>query len=485
MSFYKKFLVAPGTYNSGDPSKPIVVTPDRIDRWCEKFNKLRSEGYRFPTPWGHKIDAEPTTDDPFARDEQSARWNAGYIEKLVKEKDGSLSYIGTVPPGYRLNAATGALENPKDHTVIAEVSPGIGHWIDGKGRRHEDLILHAALCTFPVQNAQPGFEEADEPLGLPAGMQLLSSVGKIEYTAILNRGPAMADEINEKKKKPVVAESKDEAKQEPKEKDKMPDMDDDSDVAPSPLADPELPPMPDGSPAPDPADEMAEKEESKEQPVAKDIEYVKKITDAFNQLGVPLMDDTDRNNILERVAIALSHAVNSGASLHKMDDDDEEDDLMSPSVPGSPEASGVAGMAPGFQFMSTKTGKIMQLSGTLLQMSQKAAENERRLIESEIDKIAAMGPAAMKAIAHEFKNNLSKQFMSISPDGDVQMVKARKQLADMKKLLKASGFYAFHREFLSAGVPEASPVQNPDTTQTAKEAADELVARGQGTWRAK
>jgi hypothetical protein len=140
----------------------------------------------------------------------------------------------------------------------------------------------------------------------------------------------MADDMDEKKKKPsesAEAKMDEEGKEDKKEsKSKMPNMDDDSDTAPSPLADPELPPMPDGTPAPDPAEEMKEKEESKEQPVAKDMEYVEKIKDAFNQLGVPLMDDTDRNNVLERVAIALSHAVNSGASLCETGDDDDEDD---------------------------------------------------------------------------------------------------------------------------------------------------------------
>ena len=114
--FYEKELVRPGLYaaDGGD----TLVTPERIDRWEKEFNQLRSEGYGFPTPWGHKLSAVPySQDDPYALDEAYARWNAGDMEKVVK-RDGKLYVVGTVPPGYKIDEAKGVLVNEKEGTLV-------------------------------------------------------------------------------------------------------------------------------------------------------------------------------------------------------------------------------------------------------------------------------------------------------------------------------------------------------------------------------
>lgn len=443
---YRKKLVEPGVWQSAQGAVP--VTPARIDHWERTFNRLRKEGFNFPAPWGHKLKAVPTEDDPFAAEEAYARWNSGNIHRLEKDADGSLWMVAEVPPGYRVEPETNRLVNETTGTVVTDVSPGIGNWTDGQGRRHEDIILHAALCTHPVQHNQTGFMPADDADPLPEGARLLSAAGTIEFTHLLQtKGPPMADEADDTKKKPAGAEPEVEVNV----------GGDDDDEFPDPDADPELGSMPDGSEPP--PFEMPKKDDPAEvTPVAKQDEYVRMIVGEMAKLGVPLIDGTDRNNILERVAIALHHASNSGASLlaNKPGDDPAaaQPDL---GVPGVPEPSGVGGVG-GYSFMSSGTGKPLTLEPVSANMAAKAGDLEKAAIVAELDRIAAVGPAGMQALVHEMKQDLDRQFLSVNPaTGDVMLKKGRKDLAALKKFCKASGYFEVMTALLSTSVPVPSP----------------------------
>ena len=76
---YLGFLAAPGSFVDAT-GRRVEITPARIDGWHRKTNGLIGEGFRIPTPWGHKLEAVPEgSDDPFAYDEAATRWNAGYV----------------------------------------------------------------------------------------------------------------------------------------------------------------------------------------------------------------------------------------------------------------------------------------------------------------------------------------------------------------------------------------------------------------------
>jgi hypothetical protein len=511
LTYYKKELAKPGVFQSAQGE--VVITPKRIDHWLKTFNKLRKEGFNFPVPWGHKLQAVPTDEDPFAQEENYARWNSGNINRLEKSKDGSLWMIAETPPGYKVEQDTQRLVNEKDGTVVTDVSPGIGDWTDGQGREHKDIILHAALCTHPVQHNQTGFLPASG-VRLPDGTKLLSSVGTVKVTCFLQtKGAKMASlKDDDKNSKDNVTTQKGMADDnlggsDANQRDDHPDLAD-QDVANDygvkeanylsdkdgdksegdgdkddmdPTADPKLPKMPDGSDAPEL--DLKKAKDSDPTPNAKLDEYVGQLKDEMAKLGQPLMDDTDRNNVVERVLMALKHAANAGASLSGPPTGGADDGKMPDlGVHGTAEPSGAAmGTGGVYSFMSTRTGKVLQLDSTAHKFASQAADAEKALIASEWDKLAAVGPAAMQAIAHQEKNMLQRQFMSVNPDTcNVISKTGRERLAFAKSVLKASGYFEFC-SMLSTSVPLVSPsapAQGEDESQ--KEIVDDLVSRAYG-----
>ena len=113
-----------------------------------------------------------------------------------------------------------------------------------------------------------------------------------------------------------------------------------------------------------------------------------------------------------------------------------------------------------------------------------AADQEKKAIAEEWDKLAQVGPAAMRAIAHQEKAKLTAQFLSLDEGtGKVMMRQARERLRDAKTLLKASGYHESMR-FLSTHVALESPVQKLEKAKTedsesakAEQALREMLAR--------
>lgn len=466
-TLYRKKLIEPGEYQS--PQGKCVVTPARIDHWEKSFNALRSEGFNFPAPWGHKLNATPTEQDPYAAEEAYARWNSGNVRKLEKDKDGSLWMVGEVPPGYEVENGTGRLVNSKDGTVVTDVSPGIGNWTDGQGRHHEDIILHAALCTHPVQHNQTGFlpVEASSDL-LPESVRLLSTAGKVTITHLLQtKGPSMADD----KKKPKDEDAKVEVNIE--DDDDSDDVDSEIEegdgLPPAPDAEAEMPELPDGT---KPAEfKMPGKEnESTPQATTKQDEYVQMLMGDLAEMGQPMIDGTDRNNILERLAVLIRHAKNTGATL-TVPEKPGTGALDALSVPGVPDQSGVGGMAGSYNFMSSKTNQPITLDKVTAKYVCRDADAEKKAIAAEYDRLASVGPAAMQAWAHKRKKKLEGvHFLSVNPEtGDVMLKQARQELADFKEAFKCSGYHETMAHLLSTGVIVQSPLAKAEEVAVAQE----------------
>lgn len=488
---YEKFLIGPGWYMAD--GGPMLVTPERIDRWERYFKHLKAQGFQFPTPWGHKLTAVPTDQDPYALDEAYSRWNAGYIHDVKKNPDGSLNIIGEVPPGYQV-AGDGRLINPTDHTTIREVSPGFGDWVDGYGREHKDILFHAALVTHPVQAGQPGFKPAGQA-AQAAGVRFLSAGGRIRraYFLATPKGTPMADDKDKDKgkkdafgggaaedKKPIGAEGV-----KPDEPDSL-DLGDGGGSPgegtvipegdpPAPSADPpgaEVPPTdpaagatpPAEPPAPDPAG-LGQMGFSPTQ-----VEQVKQI---MAQLGQPLLPDTNQQNICERIIILLHAAANQGASL-VAGGNQPQGQPLDLSMQGATPDQGMSGIGGGMGamgspvFMSTKTGRPLQLDSAGMRLAERAADTERQEIAAAWDKLAAKGPAELRKIAEDEKALLGRFHLSLNPDtGQVMNRAARARLADAKKLLKAAGVYTITRQLSTsraqAGPADHAPRATPST----------------------
>lgn len=306
---FRKTLLVPGTHHA--PQGVQVVSPERIRRWVDKFRQLKSAGVRFPVPWGHRLSAIPeygTVDDAEYQNAverrafEEARYNAGFIEGMEIGPNGELVITAPVPPGYKVCPQSNDLINEHDGTRIGEMSAGIGHWRDGKGQSHKDIIIHAALVPLPIWAGQDGFS-----LATTTQAATLSGSQNAIFTCTLS--------------------SKTGGNPMEPEEDETPEVDAEDDVyEPEPEAPPEdaAPIVP---PAPPPVD------------------YCEQALALLSQMGLALPQDTDSENFCERLVIALTVAQSMGAKFDR--DDDTEDETANPPAtmtsgdggqPPSPEA---------------------------------------------------------------------------------------------------------------------------------------------------
>ncbi len=281
------------------PQGEVVVSPQRVNHWVKSHQKITTKRYKVPEPWGHQLEAVPA-DDKMAMRFAKSRWNAGFVNRLEQDaKTGALVVVGEVPPGYSIEKdkagnETGRLVNEKDHTVISEMSAGIGNWRDGTGEVHRDVIVHAAFCTLPVVGGQPGFTSTLSTDGSELLTATLATDG-VEYLYTLgSRGEMMDDD-----KKP--------GKDKPKSDDK-PDMDipptsdlDTGDVSPIPL-----------DPAPMPAPQPM----ASNLPMAiPDAQKVNDVVGLFAAMGLTLPTDTNPQSFMQNLSVALTTLAAIGYKL--------------------------------------------------------------------------------------------------------------------------------------------------------------------------
>lgn len=494
---YEKELVRPGWYAAD--GGPTLITPDRINRWEKLFQQRRIEGFGFPTPWGHKLQAVPTEKDPYALDEQYARWNAGQMEWVEKRPNGRLYLMGTVPPGYQIDEPSGMLVNPKDGTVVRYVSPGWGDWVDGQGRLHQDELFHAALVTHPVQHEQEGFRRARNGVpaiqahtGTPRFMSAGRRVTRVTLMA-LPMGKTMADkeEKDEKKGKKDDKPAEKPADDLPLDDlgggDPLPDepLPETTAITPENTGEP-LEPVEPIAPEPEPADLGMGNSFTPEK-----LEQLKGV---MSQLGTPLLPDTSVANVIDRLLTVLHMAATQGSSLVPSAGASQGQPLdlsMEGAQPDpmAPSAGGSGGM--GMGFMSTRTGKIVTLDDSGRMLAENAAKSELAKIGAAWDKLAQGAPAAFKALCLQEKALASRFHMSLNPEtGQVLCKAARARFNDMKRVLNALGHHKIlgmmsravtpkHDENPAAKVKPLKPSTAPSQTTDADLQGE--IARLSGT----
>jgi hypothetical protein len=236
--------VPPGIHQA--PQGPVVATPERIQGWHAKYQRMKAMGIDVPVPWGHHPDALPGS---------RAKFNAGYLRDSRVGPKGSLDFLVDVPgaevdaDGHLLTEEVGP-DGVRRKAAIREVSAGIRDWTDGQRRRWEDAVVHLALVTHPVVAGQKGFTAAANLATKPPGGLFYLSTHTLGDTA-------MADEA-------AVAEATEET----------------------------------------PAD-IASEEAGK----GAEAEKMLGVLSNLARLGIPLPEDTDAGNFVERLDVALGIAV--------------------------------------------------------------------------------------------------------------------------------------------------------------------------------
>jgi hypothetical protein len=141
----KKFikdLIAVGDYAHPEKQWSLHVTPDRLDKWVQRFNAARANG----------VDFEVTLDHS-----PSARSVVGYLTSLHREGDrlmGVHEFIG--------EEAIELAQRVKN--VSVEIDPD---FVDGKGNRYGEAIVKSSLVQQPVVPGQLAFMPFVTPMPNP------------------------------------------------------------------------------------------------------------------------------------------------------------------------------------------------------------------------------------------------------------------------------------------------------------------------------
>lgn len=410
---YHKTLVPIGTHHS--PQGEVRVTPQRVAHWVNTFQKLKSAGVRFPTPWGHVSTAIPEsgmTQKQIA-DAQlvaKARWNAGYIENLSQDpKTGALVMTGTVPPGWKIDPETKDLINEKDGTAIGEVSAGIANWKDGRGQLHKDVIIHAALVPLPVWAGQDGFRPATLNA---AGVELLHTLST--HTASPNMAKKGKPEVDDE----IIDETEDVTEPDGDElvdmdadvvDDDMPDEPPTDLFSDSPDMAPDMPPV---DPMAPPVDPMAGL------PMAAQTGVTEQLASHFKDLGADLGSDVTPQNILDRVLTVLNVLKNQGVTLMPPKDQAASmGSVLDTSVPPGATPGNPPGGMGGPMMMSTDTKQAINLSlesPTTQKVLKKLGDDARYRLKREWD---ALGKEGLNpAIVEKEKAKVDTFHLSFNPE---------------------------------------------------------------------
>lgn len=468
---FKKKLVPCGRHIA--PQGEVVVTPQRVKRWINKFEQLSKEGVRFPEPWGHILDAIPA-DDHETRKFAKARWNAGYIHKLEQDpNDGGLVMLGTVPPGWEVEDGTGDLINQRDGTRIGEVSVGIGNWKDGKGRVHDDIVIHAALVPLPVWANQDSFQ----------ALSTSSPDASVTFTSTLSTttsgGRKMAKPQNDEQDD-IFADTDNDA--ETPDDHLEPDADNDlaDDLEPM---EGDLPPIePDMAPPPAPVPEPV----LPEQPMSMDGDKVRSLVGIFNQMGANLPPDTNPSNFLDRVMTQFMVFQKLGVTLTpKMGGDDAQatttiDTGVGDATPENPAQAG------GMMMMSTN-GRVVKLDSRSYKLASASGDLLRKKLQQDWQNLGAGKNERFRRFCDSEAKKIATFTLSLNEEtGAVTIPDAIARLQHTKSVLDSLGHADLTSQLtqtLSTAIPDANSPAKRDESYDKR--LDELAARVYGDPNAK
>lgn len=164
MPLFTKKIVKPGIHNVNSidaagvvTRKKVPITKKRIAHWANQFAEMRKAGINIPAPVVHDRNATPLSteeraklDEAMMKEEPGSFRNAGWWENLFPDSDGVLHGVVDVPL---------AKDAEKIGTTVKEVSINtMPEYIDGTGKKWEDVIYHVALVNHPIEPGQDNFK---------------------------------------------------------------------------------------------------------------------------------------------------------------------------------------------------------------------------------------------------------------------------------------------------------------------------------------
>ncbi len=432
----------------------------RAERWVKKFREMKAEGFKFPVPWGHHLSAVPCEPGQMATDQErdnyrraierrnfeTSRYNATYIEDVDIDHtpEGDFFVVCVPPPpGYKYSPSTNSLINESDGTSIAEVSGAWGNYKDGQGRTHKDILIHAALCTYPVWSGQKGFE-----LSNPSAPTTLSGLGNVEFTFTLSSAGSIKMAKNKSNDDMPMDDEEDLAYMDDADDsgDDMDDADDESGTASPAVGDvPEEVPEEDASLDTPPVDTMVQPDGAVDEvaaPIpmagagtASGPDKAKEVVRMFGEMGLALPPQTDASNLLDHLYIALMVAQNMGAKFEKNEPDDAAAAAAAPATAMTgQEAPPTAEPAP--TMMSGPTQVLFEQLDPRLQKAYAKQHRQMKKEYAEIcEEIKGLGCPVFKA--DEYASRVSTVTLSLTKTGEPKLPVRLMGLRMVRDVLRA------------------------------------------------
>ena len=172
---FRKDVIRTGTWwTSG--GKAIEVTPERMDRWCERFRVMKAAGIKVDAPYDHSDDS---------------RDNAGFVRAM--ERIGDTLYVELEVPR--------AEDQNRIGSTVTEVSLSVNPaFVAGDGKNYGECIEHVAPCTRARVSGQSNFERLAARSGaVPDGIVFLRKGGtdmgfREDVCALAGCDPSCTDE---------------------------------------------------------------------------------------------------------------------------------------------------------------------------------------------------------------------------------------------------------------------------------------------------
>jgi len=391
---WKKRVAAPGTYQT--PDGLAEVTPARIRHWHDTIQALLKEGHKPPVSWGHVSKAVPASED------DAAFWSARFIAGKFKGSEidpltGELLVEGDTPgveqdSQGRLISDAALPDGRTVKTCHEEVSIGAMDWTDGQGKLWPDAPVHLALTPLPVW-VPVGGQPAFEPADLPARQRF----GTANLLVRFATEPPMADDNGDKK----------------------------------------------------------EGEKKEGETPAEGGGDLKKALKMLARCGITLPDDTNPENLVERLLVACTA---------------KEGDMDETTAP--PPAEDKAIEEPSGTFLSTLNVKDPVTRALMADREQ--ADRKGRL--ARVDALAARGLPPFEA--KRLREAATRVRFAVARDGTVQRADVDDQLALLERVLPAGGYANLLRD--TAGVTVETPPEGElDVSKKNDRVADE-VSRSAG-----
>lgn len=160
MAKFEKEILTEGLYVTGDGKggrQVSYVPKKRIQHWASQHKKMVEAGLKIPAPEMHADDENPNKYAVAI----GSKSNFGFWDQLSLgevEKDGEL-----------LTTLNGVLDVPVDEdadrigTSVQETSVYVkDKFVDGTGKVWEDVLVHIAPCTKPIEPGQKNFSRIEQ-----------------------------------------------------------------------------------------------------------------------------------------------------------------------------------------------------------------------------------------------------------------------------------------------------------------------------------